>query len=284
MYLRTPAVWWLGEPPSAKPTTKRCEPPVKSGGEYIGEKDAAKLLTNLSGPSLYQNYIQPVMKSKAASTLPKNFLRIVSSPKEVPEHLRGRFAKDVGGTIDRRTGTIYMVPAPGRRADTRLAYALHEAVHLFAHPFMALVDEVTFQRSYGRGCTTETDVGTFQRKYCVGFGEGATQLIAEQIMDAQCISQYRDRPYAEFTPVVKELIRVFSPDRFARAYFWGKVKEFTDAMEFRWGISWRVVAGLTLEKKTKQALDMINKLELAYIKRRSPKGDFPIPSPYKGYA
>ena len=39
-----------------------------------------------------------------------------------------------GGTIDRWTRTIYMIEPPGLRFHTRLEYALHECVHLFAHP------------------------------------------------------------------------------------------------------------------------------------------------------
>lgn len=285
MYIRGPAQWALGDPPSDRPGAKPYRPPFSSGGVFIREEDASQLLIILLGPSPYQNYIRPVMASQAPSALPKNFLRIVSSAKEVPEHLRGRFATDedkmVGGTIDRQTGTIYMVPAPGRRTDTRLEFALHEAVHLFAHPFLNLVDEKTFQTSYGRSCTAAMDVGTFQRKYCRGFGEGATQVITEQIMEAQGISRYHESPYPEFIPPVLQLIKIFSLDRFARAYFWGAVKEFTQAMEFRWGNAWQNVANFTAAGKTDLALAEINKLETAYIRRRGPTGDFPSPSSIK---
>lgn len=289
MYIRSPSTHGLAEVLSAKSPAQSYKPPITKGGQYIREEDAGKLLTIIAGPSPYQEYIRRVMTSKAASTLPKRFLRIVSSPKEVPdEQLRKRFVtvdnKIVGGTIDRRTGTIYMIPAPGRRSDTRLEFALHEAVHLFAHPFTDLVDDKTFQSSYGRGCTTETDVGTFQRKFCSGFGEGGTQVITEQIMGAQGISKSGEKPYEEFMPPVLELIKIFSLDRIARAYFWGAVNEFTQAMEFRWGNEWRNVAYFTRARKTKLALEWIDKLELAYIKRRSPKGDFPTPSPYARYA
>lgn len=289
MYIRIPETLGLDDVPMAKPAAKPYRPPITKGGQYIREEDAGKLLTILAGPSPYREYIRRVMTSKAASALPKRFLRIVSSPKEVPdERLRKRFVtvdnKIVGGTIDRRTGTIYMIPAPGRRSDTRLEFALHEAVHLFAYPFIALVDDKTFQSSYGRGCTTETDVGTFQRKYCFGFGEGATQVITEQIMETQGISKSDEKPYEEFTPPVLELIKIFTLDRFARAYFWGAINEFTQAMEFRWGNEWRNVAHFTSAGKTKSTLEWINKLELAYIKRRGPKGDFPMPSPYARYA
>jgi hypothetical protein len=289
MYIRIPETRGLADLPSCNPTGRPYRPPFTKGGQYIREEDAGKLLTILAGPSHYQEYIQRVMNSKAFSAFPKKFLRIVSSPKEVPdERLRKRFVtvdnKIVGGTIDRRTGTIYMIPAPGRRNETRLEFALHEAVHLFAHPFMALVDDKTFQSSYGRGCTAESDVGSFQRKYCFGFGEGATQVITEQIMGCQGISKSDEKPYEKFTPPVSELIKIFTLDRFARAYFWGAINEFTQAMEFRWGNEWRNVANFTLAGKTKLALEWINKLELAYIKRRGPKGDFPSPSPFARYA
>jgi len=67
-------------------------------------------------------------------------------------------------------------------------------------------------------------------------------------------------------------------------YFWGAINEFTQAMEFRRGTNWRNVANFTAAGKTKLAIDKINKLEIAYIKRRGPKGDFPSPSFYRSYA
>ena len=107
---------------------------------------------------------------------------------------------------------------------------------------MTPLDDATFQTYYGRGCTTETDIGSLQKKYCFGIGEGATQAITEQIMECQGISKfYAERPYDDFTPPVYEMIRIFGVDKFARAYFWGEVREFTNAMEFRWGNAWTVI-------------------------------------------
>ena len=293
MYIRTASAWGLGQPPATCPRGKNAD--FSSGGEYIRENAAAKLLALLSGPSCYQKYIQPVLKSQAASTLPRDFLRIVSSPSEVPKHLRGRFTKDgdkiVGGTIDRRTGTIYMIPAPGRRIDNRLEFALHEAVHLFAHPFLAIVDRPTFQKNYGTALFNIEDVGTFQRKYGFGLGEGATQVIAEQILEAQGITTYQENPYAEYTPVVRKLISVFSLDRIARAYFWGQINELTQAMDLHWGQNtWATkVAYLTNLKKPRETVAEIDSLEKAYKKRfedmirSGPKGDFPTPSAFRSY-
>jgi len=282
MYIRTPMSSWLGQPPSCAPTAGY-QAPFSTGGQYVGENDAAKVLKILSGPSPYQKYIQQVMTSKAAAALPKKFLRIISSPKEVSDQrVRERFVtndnKIVGGTIDRRRGTIYVREVPRIQGYTRLEFALHEAVHLFAHPFMTPLDDATFQTYYGRGCTTETDIGSLQKKYCFGIGEGATQAITEQIMECQGISKfYAERPYDDFTPPVYEMIRIFGVDKFARAYFWGEVREFTNAMEFRWGNAWRNVANFTSTRNKDLALKEIRKLELAFSQRT---GDFPAPSPY----
>ncbi|HEX6729511.1 MAG TPA: hypothetical protein VF074_05850, partial [Pyrinomonadaceae bacterium] len=193
--------------------------------------------------------------------------------------------KMVGGTIDRRRGIIYLLEIQGVRGYTRFEYALHEAIHLFAHPIMTIVDDRTFETNYGRPFRRgETDVGTFQRKYGRGFGEGATQLITEQIMTKQVISKLKEMPYKEFTPPVLQLCKIFSLDRFARAYFWGAVKEFTEAMEYRWGDGWKKVVSSSAAGLTKMALDQIAGLELEYIKRRGPKGDFPTPSTIRRYA
>jgi hypothetical protein len=280
MYIRMDDSAGLGQPRS-KPYRR----PFDKGGEYIGPKDGEKLLMMLSGPSPFQNYIQPVLAVQG-SRLPSDFLRVIGSAKEAPERLRGRFTREggkmVGGTIDRAAGRIYLLETPGARGYSRVEFALHEAVHLLADPFMKIVSEEAFTRKYGRSCLRgEDDVGTFQRKYCMGLGEGATQVITEEIMAQQGIEKYyRERPYDKFTPTVRKLIKIFSLDQFARAYFWTGVASFTAAMEARWGGAWRNVANLTSAQRPDLALAEITKLEAAYVKRpvRRPAGDFPIPS------
>ena len=282
MYLKIPLSSRLGQPTGY-------QAPFSTGGQYVGERDAAKVLAVLAGPSPYQSYIKAAMATKAAA-LPPRFLRIISSPKEVPDaRLRDRFVRVndeiVGGTIDRSRGVIYLLELPSAPGYSRLEFALHEIVHLFAHPFMSVIDDATFRANYGTICNAESDVGSFQRTYCAGFGEGATQAITEQIMEAQGISKYSgERPYDRFTPPVFELIRIFSVDRFARAYFAGAVREFTDAMVARWGNDWRNVANFTFAGRKDRALEEIKRLELAFIKRRGPKGDYPNPARFAKYA
>jgi hypothetical protein len=278
---------WTNPPPGAPrpglgdPLPSSYKPPINKGGQPVDEKDGKHLLTILAGPSPYQIYLARAM-ANAATTVPGNFLRIVTSVKnQVPRHLQGMFTQGggfTGATIDRWTRTIYAQPAPGLRMETRLEYALHEAVHLFADPHAPAA----------RSCPTLC-IGTFQRTYGRGLGEGTTQVITEDVMDAQGISRYyRDRPYDAFTPPVREIIKIFTLDTVARAYFFGDVNTLTAAMDWRWGPdAWRVVARLTSQGDTKKALDEIKKLEAAHVQRfqlRGPKGDFPSPSRTRMYA
>jgi OOP family OmpA-OmpF porin len=173
-----------------------------------------------------------------------------------------------------------MVPAPGLRQETRLEYALHEAVHLFADP------HAPTQATCPDPC-----IGSFQNEYGFGFGEGVTQAITEDIMDAQGISRYyRDRPYDEFTAPMREVIRIFGPDLIARAYFFGDLPTFTAAMDARWGTGRLHVAALTTAKRPKEAIDAIKRLETAHAARmkqmlqQGPRGDFPTPSRMRMYA
>ncbi len=261
----------LGQPPG------NYRPPLDKGGQPVGEGDARHLLTILAGPSPYQPYLARAM-AQHATTLPSRFFRVVTSVgTQVPQPLRHLFGTSggrlVGGTIDRWSRTVYVVPAPGLRAETRLEYALHECVHLFAHPHVPAAGECP------RVC-----IGTFQRAYGTGFGEGMTQVVAEDVMDAQGISRYyRDRPYDAFTPVVRALIGFLGRDVIARAYFFGAVPALTTLMEARWGTAWRAVAGETTAGQKDRALAHLRRLEAAYqqrvrdLVRQGPKGDFPTP-------
>ena len=266
----------LGAPPA------KYKPPFDTGGMPVGEGHAKDLLTILAGPSRWQPYLQKVM-AQQTTPLKGSFLRIVTSISQVPPHLRHLFAggtvagETVGGTVDRWTRTIYMVPAPGRRVDTRLEYALHECVHLFADPHEPL-----------QGTCPQPCIGTFQRRFETGFGEGLTQVITEDIMNAQGISlYYRDRPYKEFTPVVRDLIGVFGLDAMARAYFFGQVDALYTSLDARWGTAWHLVKVLTTGKKTDKARAKIRELEAAYTVRlrqmmpQGPTRDFPTPSRHR---
>ena len=271
--------WYLSGPaPSYKP-------PINTGGQPISDRDGHHLLTILAGPSRWQAYVTKSM-AKPAAAVPKKFFRVVTSvSNEVPKHLQHLFGPGsdgsmIAGTIDRWTRTIYMVPSPGLRQETRLEYALHEAVHLFAAPHAATATT----------CPAPC-IGTFQRRYGDGFGEGLTQVITEDIMEAQGISRYyRDRPYDVFTAPVRELVRSFGVDLVGRAYFFGDVAPLATAVDARWGPAWQHVAARTTMKDPKSALATIKRLEEAYAERlrreqrlrqmiqQGPKGDFPTPS------
>ena len=271
-------------PTFGQPPARTYQPPITKSGQFIREGDAGKVLTILTGPSPYQSYIQSVGTTQR-SKLPRNFLRIVASVTEVPAHLQNRFRAGhntvVGGTIDRAAGVIYLLPPPGRRSDTRLEFALHEAVHLFAHPFTHVIDDKTFRSTFRRSCGADDTVGTFQRVFCTGLGEGLTQLITEHILEAQGISKMTaERPYDEYTPLATQLIKIFSLDSCARAYFLGEVNELIRRMEFRWGPAWQNVANLSTSRP-QMALDEIKALERLYYNRIR---DYPSPAQVKRYA
>jgi hypothetical protein len=249
------------------------------GGQAIGEDDARKLLMILAGPSPYQPYLKKAM-AQQATTVPKRFLRIVTSvTSQVPKYLQQVFAGGgfVGGTIDRWTRTIYMVPAPGLRFETRLEYALHECVHLFAHPHVPT-----------KGQCPPVCVGSFQRRFGKGLGEGLTQIITEDVMDAQCIDRYyRDKPYADFADVTRKVVSVFGLNAMARAYFFGDVQALNTSMDVRWGTAWHAVADAISSGDKTTALARIKRLENEYEQRlkdmirQAPKGDFPTPTKYR---
>jgi len=262
--------------------------PLKKGGLPVNEGDARHLLTILAGRSPYQPYLTRAMANRA-STVPKKFLRIVTSLSQVPKHLRHLFVSHggrmTGGTIDRWTRTIYMIEPPGLRDHTRLEYALHECVHLFAHP------HAPTQQACPRPC-----IGAFQAEFGTGFGEGLTQVITEDVMASQGISlNPHDRPYEQFAAVMRAIVPVFGIDAMARAYFFGDVASLRASMAARWGAN--NVRALTLHTSAgdkKRALAQIPILEAAYKKRMeaeeaqrkrledlirtSPRGDFPTPT------
>ena len=270
---------FLGAPPAS----------FKKGGLPVGEDDAHHLLTILEGRSLYQPYLAKAMANRA-TTVPKKFLKIVTSVNsQVPKHLRRVFTSGggrmTGGTIDRWTRTIYMVEAPGLRDHTRLEYALHECVHLFAHP------HAPTQQSCPQPC-----IGSFQDEFGRGFGEGLTQVITEDIMDKQGISlNPHDRPYEAFAAVMRAVVTVFGIDAMARAYFFGDVASLRASMEARWGANnLRALILHTDAGSQKRVLNWIPVLEATYQRRMeaeeaqrkrlkeliqtSPRGDFPAPS------
>ena len=260
-------------------------PPISNGGQPVDDSHGPHLLTILAGPSRWQAHLTKAMASPATA-VPKHFFRVVTSVSgQVPKHLQHLFRPGsdgsmIAGTIDRWTRTIYMVPAPGLRQETRLEYALHEAVHLFAAPHAATAAT----------CPAPC-IGAFQRRYGDGFGEGLTQVITEDIMEAQGISRYyRDRPYDVYTGPVRAMVKSFGVDLVGRAYFFGDVAPLVTAMDVRWGPAWQHVAARTTMKDPKGALATIKRLEDAYEARmrqmiqQGPRGDFPAPSRTHMYA
>ena len=202
----------------------------KKGGLPVGEDDAKHLLTILAGKSSYQPYLARAMADRA-TTVPKRFFRDRDErSSQVPKHLRHLFTRGggrmTGGTIDRWTRTVYVCRPPGLRVTRR------DSSTRFTNACTCLRIRMRRHSSSAR----TPCIGTFQHEFGTGFGEGLTQVITEDIMDAQGISRYhRDRPYEDFVAVMREVVKVFGLDAMARAYFFGDVKSLRTSMEARWG-------------------------------------------------
>jgi hypothetical protein len=183
--------------------------------------------------------------------------------------------KIVGGTIDRCASMVYMIELPGRNDATRLEFALHELVHLFARADVPRVN-----------CAAVI-VGRFQRMFGTGIGEGVTQVFTEELMKQQGITLAKERPYEKFTPAAREFIRIFGPGEVAAAYFGDEAVSLFRRVLRRWGSAWVQVARLASAGDSADAIREMQKLEAAYIKRLlrgGPKGDFPTPSGFRDHA
>ena len=117
---------------------RRLSRPATQEGRPAGERGRRPSpADHPCGDIVDQPYLAKAMANRA-TTVPKKFLKIVTSVSQIPKHLQRLFTsaggRMTGGTIDRWTRTIYMVEPPGLSFHTRLEYALHECVHLFAHP------------------------------------------------------------------------------------------------------------------------------------------------------
>jgi hypothetical protein len=213
--------------------------------------------------------------------LPTRWFRVISAVRQAPVHLRSVLSRQigggkiVGGTIDRCASTVYMIELPGQNNATRLEFALHEVVHLFARADVPRVN-----------CASVI-VGRFQRMFGTGIGEGVTQVFTEELMKQQGIALAKERPYEKFTPAAREFIRIFGRDEVAAAYFDDEAVSLMKRVLRRWGSGWIQVANLVSAGASADAIREMQKLEAAYIKRMlrgGPKGDFPTPSPFRDYA
>ena len=230
------------------------KPPFSSAERNITEADAPHIFTILGGPSPWQHYLQRNLATYKR-TLPARPMRIV---------IGGQFARayrdvfgqpppaDAQGFVDRRNGTIFLREFPRRNFNqTKVGLALHEAVHLFSHP-------------PGRSNRLRATVYALLEE---GLLEGLTQMITEDILTTQCIRPLRSdwQAYKEYVPVARRFTQVFTPAVVADAYFNGTVTPLINAVTRRWTVEgFRRIRQLTNQKKTEEALQVIEALERAY--------------------
>ena len=246
-----------------QPASKPYKPPYDKGGIPIGEGDAQAAdhpgrTFSVSGLHLQAMAIQ-------GATPPRNFFRIVTNVRsQVPAPLQHLFkasgGKMVAGTIDRWTRMIYMIEAPGLRNRTRLEYALHEGVHLFADPVVPA------------GSCPRVCVGTFQRTYGTASAKAARRRSPKRSWASkESRRYYRDRPYEEFTKPVRKLIEKFSVDS-SLAPISRSDPGVHGGDGIALGARVDAVAGYTTRGSHKKALAEIEKLETAQFQPAAETG------------
>ncbi|HEY5141467.1 MAG TPA: thioredoxin domain-containing protein [Methylococcales bacterium] len=236
---------------------EQATPPFTSAERNITENDAPQIFRILSGPSPWQQDLQRNLDAHK-NDLPRQPMRIVTQGEFTNKYttiFRKSPSADVQGFVDRRNATIYLKEFPaGNVGKSKVGLALHEAVHLFSHP-------------PGRSNQLRANAYSFLG---VGLLEGLTQVITEDIQTKQSIDPLRERwqAYQEYVPVTREFIRIFTPAVIGDAYFKGELTKLLRAIEQRWThASFVRVRMLTDRKEKKQALQLINSLEKAYLNR-----------------
>lgn len=230
-------------------------PPFSSAQRHITEKDAPQIFQILGGPSPWQQYLRRNLDAHFKDLPRQRPIRIVI---DLDRPYRAVFGvpppADARGFVDRRNAIIYLEEFPARNPGKSLAgLALHEAVHLFAHP----------PGKSNQLRSTAYALGT-------GLLEGLTQVITEDIQAAQGIQPLPDRwqAYKEYTPVARRFIQIFKPALIGDAYFGGKVSRLLQVISRRWTFDgFQRVRRLTDQKKTQEACRLIDSLEQAYLKR-----------------
>ena len=232
--------------------------PFPSARRYITEEDAKHIFKILCGPSPWLHFLRPNLNTHLVD-LPKDRpIRIVNDG-EFNKNYRGFFgkspSKDTRGFVDRKNATIYLEEFPPKSRGTSLAgLALHEAVHLFSHP----PGKSKQLRATAYGYLGE------------GLIEGLTQVITEDIQTRQNIKPLPEmwQAYKEYTPVARRFIRIFSPEIVGDAYFNGNLSQLSKIIERRWTQdNFLRLKTLAAQKKTDEALGLIDKLEKEYSRK-----------------
>jgi hypothetical protein len=240
----------LEEPPSAC----NFQAPFNSAERNITEADAPHIFTILGGPSPWQQFLRSNLHAHKQD-LPARPMRIVTDgefAKRYSAIFGHRPSADAQGFVDRANATIYLREFPTRNFNqTKAGLALHEAVHLFSHP----PGKSKLLRATAYGLLEQ------------GLVEGLTQIVTEDIQAAQCIRPLRAawQAYAQYVPVARKFLEVFTPAVVGDAYFNGTVTPLINAIERRWTIAgFQGVRRLTNQRKTQEALQAIEVLEQTY--------------------
>jgi hypothetical protein len=180
--------------------------------EKLGWKETTDLINKnhfsyidemLIQPSLFQDYF---IKCYKATKI--RFSQVAKiGDKQVfdsdYQKMHGKLPGDnIWGVTDKKSSRIYL-KSVNKYMETKIGYAVHEAVHLFQYPLISKGGRTHFYDLYGR------------------ISEGMTQCVTESILRGQKFTEIRSDSFAAEREVIEELIRVVGLKPVADDYFIG---------------------------------------------------------------
>jgi hypothetical protein len=208
------------------------------------EDDFTGVCEVLAGRSPWQEFIRPNI-GPALKKYPGHTFNIVSAQ---VFGQRGGLDAETQGLTDKVKPEIVFVEIFEHGAQTLVVYALHEMVHWVSHP-----------PEQGAKITAWGFLGD-------GLGEGLTQVVTEDILDDQNISQHRPAIYSERVAIVRKLIERFSVQPFGEALFRGRYQALKPLSD-TYGLGFNQIRTLATANNSRKAIECIDNLNRAFDSR-----------------
>jgi len=209
------------------------------------EDDFTGVCKVLAGRSRWQEFIAPNI-GPALKKYPGRTFNIVSAQ---TFGQRGGLDAETQGLTDKVKPEIVFVEIFEHGGQTLMVYALHEMVHWVSHP-----------PEQGHGLTTWPVLEG-------GLIEGLTQVVTEDIFEAQSISQYWKAIYSERVAIVRKLIERFGIQPFGEALFRGQYQSLKPLLDVYGGQGMQQIKTLAKANNSRKAIECIDNLNRAFDAR-----------------
>ena len=191
----------------------------------------------LEGSSRWQKYIGPNVEP-AIKKYGHNTFSIVSA--ENFKQMKGTLDSETMAYTDKVKAQMWFVEINKGEAETLVVSALHELVHLVSHP------PLQGNRITAWGFLND------------GLGEGLTQVVTEDIFEAQGIKKYFKPVYGERVAVVRKLIDRFDVGPFGDALFGGAVKSLQPLLDAYGSEGMKQIKSFATANNSKKAIEYMD--------------------------